>query len=261
MELQTLEQATLLARRELWLLVSVGYVDPSFRLRFGLLRDPALRQRACDAAALLAQEQPAIELGPGEVIPKEATVRDLFAALDSEWESIEATYRLLFGLTAISQQCPPCEIEFEPNSDVAFRSERLADVAGFYQAFGLEISPRAQERLDHISVECEFLYVLLAKEAAAVQAGNREGMEVCRDARRKFFQEHAGWWLPAFCRLLPRFAPPGFYRQLATLTAGMSTAERVSLGLPAFETRVLPKPSSAGTEGACSECLGGQQGL
>lgn len=260
MDLQTLELAALLARRDLWLLVSVGYVDPYYRQRFGLLREPTLRQRTCDAA-LLAQEHPAIELGPGEVDPKEVSVRDLFAALDSEWESIEATYRLLFGLTAISQQCPPCEMEFEPNSDVAFRSQQLADVAGFYQAFGLEVSPRAQERLDHISVECEFLYVLLAKEAAAVQAGNQEGMEVCRDARRKFFQEHLGWWLPAFGQLLSRLAPPGFYRQLATLSAAMSAAERVSLGLPAFQARVIPKPSSAEAEGACFECLGGQQGL
>jgi len=255
---QTLELAPLLARRELWLLVSVGFVDPYHKQRFELLRDSTFRQQTTGAAALIAQECPAIELGPGEVNPKHLSPQGLFAALDAQYESIEVTYRQLFGLTAVSQQCPPCEIEFEPNADVTYRSQRLGDAAGFYEAFGLEVSTCAGERLDHISVEAEFLYVLLAKEAAALSQENRIGVEVCRDARRKFFQEHVGWWLPAFARVLSGVAPPGYYRQLATLTAGVSALERVSLDLPPFSARITPKPSQVEAEAVCFECINRQ---
>ncbi|MBI4469871.1 MAG: molecular chaperone TorD family protein [Acidobacteria bacterium] len=251
---QMTELARLLARRELWLLVSAGFVDPYHRQRFELLKDPAFRRRSIDAAALLVREVPDIELGPGEEKPQQLSPKDLFAALDIQEVSMEALYRQVFGLTAVSQQCPPCEVEFEPNADVTYRSQRFGDVAGFYQAFGLEVSNRAGERLDHITVEAEFLYLLLAKEAAALYEGNLEGAEICREARRKFFQEHVGWWLPAFTRALSQIAPPGYYQRLATLAAGMSALERVSLELPPFIMRHTPKPSAVEAETACIEC-------
>jgi len=248
------EMSTLLARRELWLLVSVGFVDPHHRQRFEVLRDPAFRQRTMSGAAFLAQEHSEIALGFGEVNPKKISSESLFAALDKEYGNIEAIYRKLFGLTAVSAQCPPCEIEFEPNLDLTYRSQHLSDAAGFYQAFGLEVSTCAGERLDHITVESEFLYVLLAKEAAALHERNQEGAEICREARRKFFQEHVGWWLPAFTRLLSHAAPSGFYGQLATLTAGLCAVERASLELPPFGKRIIPKPSSVEAEALCFGC-------
>jgi len=259
MKTAELELAPLLARRELWLLLSAAFVDPYHRQRFELLRDFVLRQRAVGAAALLAQELPTVELGPGEVAPSQLAPQELFTALDAEEETLEATYRQLFGLTAVSQRCPPCEIEYEPNTDTAYRSHRLADSAGFYRAFGLQLSARAGERLDHITVEAEFLYLLLAKEAAALEGGNQEGAEVCREARRKFFQDHVGWWLPAFSRVLLRVAPPGYYRELALLVAGVSCLERLSLALPPFSARVTPKPSGEDLHAACFNCPGGQQ--
>lgn len=254
MNTQTFELPLLVARRELWLLVSVAYVDPYHRRRVQTLRDPIFRQRTMDAAAFLAQEHSVTELGPGEVDPKTLSPRDLFDAFETQHGTLETTYRQLFGLTAVSPQCPPCEVEYEPNTEVAYRSQRWADVAAFYKAFGLQVAARAGERLDHITVEAEFLYVLLAKEAAALHAGNQEGAEVCRDARRTFFQEHVGWWLPAFSRVLSRVAPAGYYRQLATLSAGLSGLERVSLGLPPFRARIIPRPSGLASEAACIEC-------
>lgn len=247
------ELASLLARRELWLLVSSGFVDPYYRRRFELLGCAAFRQRTIEAAALLATESQAVELGPGEVPPAEMSPAALFAHLDSPSANLEALHRQVFGLTAISTTCPPCETEWEPNTDVFYRCQQLADITGFYQAFGLEVSTGAGERPDHITVEAEFLYVLLAKEAAALYQENSEGAEVCRDARRKFFQEHVGWWLPAFAQALSRVAPPGYYRQLATLTAGLSALERVSLGLPPFTRRSRPKPTKSEAEVACFE--------
>lgn len=258
---EELELAPLLARRELWLLLSAAAVDPYHRQRFDLLRDPAFCHRGVEAAALLAAEHAGIELGPGEADPQGLSPAHLFADLDAEAETLEATYRRLFGLTAVSPQCPPCEIEYEPNPDIAYRAQRLADVAGFYQAFGMQNAPRAGERVDHLAVEAEFLYLLLAKEAFALDQGEHEGAAICREARRKFFEEHVGWWLPAFSWALSRVAPPGYYRTLAELIAALSAVERVSLGLPAFRGRVRPSPSSVDdAPAACSACASGEPG-
>lgn len=260
MDSEALNLAPLLARRELWLLVSAGSVDPYYRQRLELLRDAAFRRRVSDAATLIVQEWSPGELGPGEVDPATLSPERLFAAFDLEYVNLETTYRRLFGLTAISPLCPPCEIEYEPNTDVAYRCQRLADVAGFYQAFGLQVSPRAGERLDHITVEAEFLYLLLAKEAVALQERNQEGAEICREARRKFFQEHVGWWLPAFSRLLSRVAPPGYYQVLAGLLGALSPVERASLGLPPFQARIVPKPSGGEASAPCFEYIRDHRG-
>jgi len=255
MNTERLELAPLLARRELWLLVSTAFVDPYHRQRFAMLRDAEFRRRVLGSAALLAQEAPTIVLGPGEVQPKELSPQRLFDALEGAWPTVEATYRQVFGITATSGVCPACEVEYEPNPDITYRSQRWADIAGFYQAFGLQVSGRAGERLDHVSLQAEFLYVLLAKEAAALQEDSQEAAETCREARRTFFAEHVGWWLPAFSRLLSRAAPEGFYQELAALTASLSAAERDSLGLPPFQLRCVPRPAQDQALADCSGCM------
>ncbi len=247
----------LLVRRELWLLVSTAFVDPFHRERFALLLDPAFRTRAVAAATFLRQEYAEIDLESGEVAPDMISPERLFDSLDAlatESEGIEAAYRRLFGVTGSSELCPPCETEYEPNAELVYRCQRFADVAGFYRAFGVQIAAPAGERMDHITAETEFLYLLLAKQVAALQEGNEEGFEVSKEAHREFFQQHLGWWIPAFTRLLAGTAPPGFYRELAALTAALSALERVSLGLPRFEIPTVPKPS----EDACAECMGSQ---
>lgn len=253
------DSAPLLARSELWLLVSAGCVDPGNGKRLDALRDPAFRERVSRAAAMLREEYSPVELGPGEQDPDHILPERIFARFDAEQDTLEAAYRRLFGLTAISQGCPACEIEYESNPDVAYRSQRMADVAGFYRAFGLQLSAHAGERLDHLTVETEFLYLLLAREAAAIQTGNHEGAEVCRSARSEFFREHLGWWLPAFARLLERVAPSEYYRQLAKLAAGLSALERSSLGLPPFKTPSASKPSEMSPENDCGGCPSRQQ--
>jgi TorA maturation chaperone TorD len=74
------------------------------------------------------------------------------------------------------------------------KSFELADIAGFYRAFGVEITP-GTERPDHIAVELEFMHLLAVKEVVA--AGREDGGEharICRDARATFFRDHLGRW-------------------------------------------------------------------
>lgn len=246
------EIAALLSRRELWLLVSAGIVDPYHGERLSLLKDPAFRCRAGAAAAVLKQEYPEIQLGPGESSPQQLEPGALFRAFDVESQNLERAYRALFGLT-ISQVCPPCGIEYEPNTDVTYRAQQMADIAGFYRAFGLEISGSKGERQDHVTVEAEFLSLLNAKEAAALSVGKSEQAEICRAARKKFFLEHVGWWMPAFTRLLTKTAESNFYRSLAAVTSSLLPVERASLEIPPLTGRVVPNVAS---EPPRLECLG-----
>ena len=41
----------------------------------------------------------------------------------------------------------------------------MGDIAGFYKAFGVELSKDIHERLDHLSVEFEFMHFLAYKES------------------------------------------------------------------------------------------------
>lgn len=74
------------------------------------------------------------------------------------------------------------------------KGSELADLAGFYKAFGLEFGTDgvSREMLDHISVELEFYTLLLLKQGALTEAGDAEGVGVVTDARRKFLADHLG---------------------------------------------------------------------
>lgn len=64
------------------------------------------------------------------------------------------------------------------------RSRSLADINGFYKAFGLEV---AGDRPDSLTCELEFMYYVILKES---RAPDEEKASVCLDAGRKFFKEH-----------------------------------------------------------------------
>ncbi len=67
----------------------------------------------------------------------------------------------------------------------------LADIAGFYRAFGVELDrSHGHETSDHLAVELEFYALLLTKQAHLVE--DAEGTAVVLDARRKFLADHLG---------------------------------------------------------------------
>jgi nitrate reductase assembly molybdenum cofactor insertion protein NarJ len=69
----------------------------------------------------------------------------------------------------------------------------LADLAGFYRAFGLDLeTDDLHEMLDHVAVELEFYGILLLKQALLAEAGDDEGEAIVLDARRKFLADHLG---------------------------------------------------------------------
>jgi nitrate reductase assembly molybdenum cofactor insertion protein NarJ len=93
---------------------------------------------------------------------------------------------------------PLYETEYGRDRALA-KGRELADLAGFYKAFGLEIDGQgtSREMLDHVAVELEFYALLLLKQEYLEEQGDREGMEIVFDARRKFMADHLGRFVGA----------------------------------------------------------------
>ena len=78
----------------------------------------------------------------------------------------------------------------------------MGDIAGFYKAFGVELSKDIHERLDHLSVEFEFMHFLAYKESYSRCHDGADKTQIVVDAQKKFIKNHIGRWVPLFCRML-----------------------------------------------------------
>lgn len=122
-------------------------------------------------------------------------------------------------------ECSPYESEYGMGNRAFTKSRDLADIAGFYKAFGLDLGEQTTDLYDHVAVELEFMSVLALKEAYARHEGHEDGLDVTRGAAASFLREHLGRWVPSFCDKLEEAAEVPFYRQLAALTRSVVIAE------------------------------------
>ena len=84
-------------------------------------------------------------------------IEKLVASECVNWQlgDLQAEHRRVFS-NVITLDCPPYETLFG-NDHVFAQSHVMGDIAGFYKAFGVELSKDIHERLDHLSVEFEFM--------------------------------------------------------------------------------------------------------
>jgi nitrate reductase assembly molybdenum cofactor insertion protein NarJ len=181
--------------------------------------------------------------------------------------SLQSEHRRIFGLTG--SLC--YETEFGLPHE--FRQvQELADITGFYQAFGFTMGGNVRERPDHISVEIEFMYLLALKEAYATVNGTKEQLEICIDAQKAFLKEHLGRWIGLFAqavylnqdkqasinqdmRNFVTNTTNGIYPELVVCAASFVDFHARELGLeikPLEISKVQPTP--LGAELSCSEC-------
>lgn len=132
------------------------------------------------------------------------------------------------------------------------RARMLADVMGFYRAFGIEPD---RERPDALACELEFMRCLILKRIrVACQAKADPGGEkadVCRQAERRFFVDHLA---PAVAQIAPKVqarAAHPFYRQVAQEVMAFIEAERAYLGADETARAVRPDRQETPWEG-CS---------
>ena len=180
----------------------------------------------------------------------------------SNWnlQDLRDDHKRVFS-NVISLDCPPYETLFG-NDHVFGQSYTMGDIAGFYNAFGLQLSQDIHERLDHLSVELEFIHYLAYKESYALLHDGKEKLQTVIDAEKKFVKEHLGRWVPLFAGMLKKKADYGFYKILADFTYDWVGFEIAYLGVspqPYSETDY--RPATFGSpEGQSFECGAQDQG-
>ncbi|MHC4090554.1 MAG: TorD/DmsD family molecular chaperone [Planctomycetota bacterium] len=170
------------ARHAAYGLVSLGFQYPD-RALVDTLNDPArwaswpevLGEIYAEAAGKLAVVRAALPC-PGAPSGGLQAARHSAKASAHDSSELQETFNRLFG-HAVRGKCPPYELEYG-RGEILQQASALADISGFYAAFGMEVSHDAADRPDHVSVECEFMSVLCAKQARAINAGEADHAEI-----------------------------------------------------------------------------------
>lgn len=186
-----------------------------------------LRDLAWEAGAL-AEAAPIAFQGTA---PSLREVSERFWSLSTEaLEVLEGEFRRVLGHT-ISKECPPYETLYGVSQADFQQSHVMADIAGFFRAFGFQVSATALERIDHVAVELEFLQVLAAKEAYARSRGDEENARIVREGEEAFLADHLGKWAPTFARRLRQRSPDGTYGLWGSLLDAFLEADARYLGV------------------------------
>ena len=101
-----------------------------------------------------------------------------------------------FMLFEGSVLCSPHETEYI--RDPLAKGAQLADIAGFYAAFGLQVSRTHPATPDEITAECEFMSYITRKEAYALLREWTDQAAIAHQAGSKFLETHPGRWIDAF---------------------------------------------------------------
>jgi TorA maturation chaperone TorD len=220
------------------------------------LLDPDF-QELTQAAVEVIQNEPRAcpdTLARGEIAIKALNLAPLFDSLRQPKEDIIEESNRVFGLL-VSRECPPYETEYCPQTFSVYRSQQLADIAGYYRAFGLEPSHKSPERHDHIALELEFMAWLITKTLYALERGEEDNANLCHDAQVSFVRDHLAWWTTAFALALRKKAdgirderdlissPKSFHGAIGAILAAFIPAERGILDIAPPTTLIAVQAS------------------
>ena len=130
-------------------------------------------------------------------------------------------FRLFLGNGPVSLH----EAAYGDGRRIAGRPHELADISGFYSAFGLRLSDADPDLPDHLCSELEFYSLLLVKQAYSDRSGRSAKHEVTRRAAKLFLEYHLGRWVEAFVQALRENEAPTYYRELARALQALMHAE------------------------------------
>lgn len=197
---------------------------------------------------------------PAAVLRSVAALDDLFVRTPRD--ALAEDYVRIFGHT-LSRECPPYETQYGM-AHIFEQTQTLADLTGFYHAFGLQVRPGAGERADHLGIELEFMHVLTYKEAYALEHHGADPATRCREGQQAFARDHLGAWVEDFALRLARCAGSGPYRRYADTLRQYVQAELAYLTVVPAATKTLeprldrPEPPCA--LGCGTVCEPGQTG-
>jgi TorA maturation chaperone TorD len=133
--------------------------------------------------------------------------------------------------------CSPCETDYE--FDAFAKARQLADISGFYRAFGLKPAADDAAPADFIATELDFMAHLVLKEAWAEVNGWDERRDIVRETRRAFMEDHLGRWVPLFCRELVAI------EDIDSFFGAAACVCDAAIALDVLETGANPRPALA----------------
>lgn len=171
----------------------------------------------------------------------------------------ELAWQSIYGLV-VSKDCPPYEAEYCPSKDANQRAARMADVAGFYHAFGFAVDRKYPERPDHVALEVEFISLLHEKY---LRTANPSQQESCDEALKHFMTDHILRWVPSFAQRLatrseivswPDDPSTTYMPGVALVLETWVELERLHCGLPDQPWRPEPVLDAEPEAGSCDDC-------
>lgn len=197
-------------RARLYSLVAIGLDRPGEELDM-LLSENEFGSELKDAAAGLDEPDIAYAANAVAEAAESVGVEDLY----HRWGS-------LFGVEE-GVTVSPYELTYLPGP-LLTTTRDLADISGFYRAFGLRIAEGQNDRADHILFQTEFLSHLSLREATLQTEEETEGVAVVVGARRAFIDDHLGRWYWRFAEEVSK-RDDGFYAALTDLVATLVETE------------------------------------
>ena len=194
------------------------------------------------AAALAAALEPGAADAWREAL---AALREALEGADAAELALE--FEEIFGGEV---RVPPYEASYLRGAMQKTRA--IADIAGFYGAYGAAAEGSAGERPDHAGCQLEFLAFAFLRRLSAVESGDDEAASVCLAAEDDFLRDHAGRWLGTFSAELEQAAPSPFYVALAGLARSFVGDELARRGIeaepvePRYRSRVEPESFACG---------------
>jgi len=171
-----------------------------------------------------------------EALAREVREPALRAAAAATHAASEGAYLRLVGPGGVVS---PREVTYQSFEDPGWV---LADLKRYYDAFAFR--PRAEDLIDHVAVETDFVAYLLLKEAFARARGDAEGANLTAEARGRFLASHLALIAGPFAERLAAAGPT----HLAT--AACVLAERA----PRPPAGLVARPESPESSEGCGSC-------
>ena len=135
----------------------------------------------------------------------------VYPAVDLELLKVDYT-RLFVG---------PFKLLAPPYGSVYLEDGRMMgdsaiDARNWYEKEGLDVV--INDAPDHIVMELEFMYYLVAKQAQATNEENLQNIQLYQQKQKTFLNSHLARWLPDFTDNVEKNTHTEFYKKLAQLT-------------------------------------------
>jgi len=234
-------------RSQLYGMLGSGFGDPRNDLAYGPVPQKSAEEFAVSLKNLYGSEE------LRDAWRRQQSAREALRDTKTR-EQLRDTYCDLFVNLHPGAGVPPYETEYTSGVNDFLKNQDLADLMGFYRAFGLDLGQgeRLSERPDHIAVELEFMHFLCWKEALARTENIAAHIEICQDAERKFLGDHLGRWADRFAERVEGSTPVEFFLAITSLLRLAVKQEAALMELTLEPIQCLPVlPGNPGHEMAC----------